>query len=417
MSEAEQRRHRKAGRAGTPDARRVADMLDDISTELETTSLQDRGRVTGDGAEATENRMVRETQASLARAAATALRGDVDEVLRVARGRRGDAQRAKEQTRRGRAVRPATAEVPVADLERLARQALAVSGDVVWAEIAVPVLEGSVLETAAGRLPSATARAVALGPRAEVLRSAFPVTVDEPGADIRWPDLRSAHAGAFLVLPLGLFGTLTLATADALDDADRAVAREIAAHAAALLTRDGVAVATRTAARARSLVVTASTLLARQHELDPSEGLDALLERAVSAGTTVLDSARRVVDELGPPTDDGTPRAPEPATLRRAVAYLEEHAAGEVDVADVAAAAGLGVRGLQMTFRRWRSTTPLGHLRDIRLARAHEELQASDPRETTVADVAHRWHFTHPGRFSVTYRRRYGCSPSETLRA
>ena len=36
---------------------------------------------------------------------------------------------------------------------------------------------------------------------------------------------------------------------------------------------------------------------------------------------------------------------------------------------------------------------------------------------TTVADIASRWRFTHPGRFSVAYRRRYGCSPSETLRA
>jgi AraC-like DNA-binding protein len=33
------------------------------------------------------------------------------------------------------------------------------------------------------------------------------------------------------------------------------------------------------------------------------------------------------------------------------------------------------------------------------------------------ADVAARWGFTHAGRFSALSRRRYGCSPRETLRA
>ncbi|GAA4872314.1 helix-turn-helix transcriptional regulator [Actinomycetospora straminea] len=401
----------------TADARLVADMLDDISTELEATSRPDRRALTGDGPEATENRMVRETQAALARAAARALRGDVHEVRRAARGTADDARRAKEQTRRGRAVRPATEDVPLADLERLARQALAVTGSVVWAQIAVPVLEGTVLEATAGNLAPEVATALARGPRAEVLRHGFPVTVDDAGSDVRWPELHSPSAHAFLVLPLGIWGTLALAATDGVGDAARGVAREIAAHGAALVTQDGAASATRAAARARALVLTAGTLLARQLGIDPFDGLDALLERAASAGSTVLDAARHVLDELAPPGDDTPPRAPEPATLRRAIAFLEEHAAGDVDVADVAAAAGLGVRGLQMTFRRWHSTTPLGHLREIRLARAHQELQASDPRQTTVADVAHRWHFTHPGRFSVTYRRRYGCSPSETLRA
>jgi AraC-like DNA-binding protein len=243
------------------------------------------------------------------------------------------------------------------------------------------------------------------------------VAVDDTALDARWPALGADGVRSVVALPLGVWGVLTF-TADApgaFDDATRAVAREIAGHGTGLLAGEGAGVTE--AVRARQLVVTASTLLARRQDLDPSDGLDALLERAVTAGSSVLAAAEHVLDELGLPGDGGRPHAPEPATLRRALAHLEEHAAEDVDVADVARAAGLGVRGLQMTFRRWRGTTPLGHLREIRLARAHEELRASDPRDTTVADIATRWHFTHPGRFSVTYRERYGCSPSATLRA
>ncbi|MFC5137688.1 helix-turn-helix transcriptional regulator [Actinomycetospora rhizophila] len=416
MSGTEQRR----GGAGTDagpgpagvDVDGLADLLDDISAELEALGGPDRGAVTGDGPEASENRTVQGTQASLARAAARALRGEAGEARRAIRATLDDVQRAKDRARRAGAARPGVSDVPLADLERLARQALAVAGPVVWAELAVPAADGSVVTATAGRLPPAVAEALRAGPRAAVLRGGVGVAVE--GADARWPELRSSGAG-FLVLPLGVLGAVSLAAAEpaAFDEAARAIAREIAAHGAGLLTREG----TGPAARAHALVVTASTLLARTLELDPSDGLDALLERATTAGSTILDSARVVVDELGPPGEDGTSRAPEPATLRRAIAYLEDHAAEEVDVAAVAAAAGLGVRGLQTTFRRWRGTTPLSHLREIRLARAHEELRGSDPRRTTVGDVAHRWRFSNPGRFSVTYRGRYGCSPGETLRA
>ncbi|MDD7938671.1 helix-turn-helix domain-containing protein [Actinomycetospora lutea] len=416
MSTADRRR-REAGPGPGPastdvDVDHVADLLDDISAELETIDEPDHRAVTGEGPEASENRMVAATQASLARAAARALRGEADEARRANRATMGGVRQTRDRSRR--AVRPAAADVPLADLERLARQALAVTGPVVWAELAVPPADGAVLTATAGHLPAGTVEALQAGPRAEVLRTGAGLTVEDADTVERWPGLRSPGA-SFLVLPLGIWGALTLAADEPLtfDDTVRAVAREVAAHGVVLLTHDGA----RDAGRARSLVITASTLLARRLGLDPTGGVDALLERATSAGSTILNSARHVVDELGPPGDDGVPRSPEPATLRRAIAFLEEHAAQEIDVADVAAAAGLGVRGLQTTFRRWRDTTPLGHLREIRLARAHEELRDADPRETTVADVAHRWRFSNPGRFSVTYRERYRCSPSETLRA
>lgn len=292
------------------------------------------------------------------------------------------------------------------------------AGSVVWAELAVATADGSVLAVTAGDLPLATVEALRAGPRAEVLRTGYGLTVEDDHAD-RWTGLRSPAARGFLVLPLGVWGTLGLAAAEAgaFDEAVRAVAREVAAHGAGLLRSHGTGAGSGTAGRARALVITASTLLAHRLGLDVADGVDALLERAAAAGATVLDSARHVVDELAPAAVDAPPRPPEPATLRRAVAYLEEHAAGEIDVADVAAAAGLGVRGLQTTFRRWRGVTPLGHLRGIRLDRAHDDLRAADSRTTTVAEIAHRWHFSNPGRFSVSYRERYGCSPGETLRS
>lgn len=52
------------------------------------------------------------------------------------------------------------------------------------------------------------------------------------------------------------------------------------------------------------------------------------------------------------------------------------------------------------------------------MQRAHSELRAADPScGDTVTDIAARWGYFSPGRFSVQYREIYGIPPSQTLRA
>ncbi|MFI5662525.1 helix-turn-helix transcriptional regulator [Streptomyces sp. NPDC051684] len=103
------------------------------------------------------------------------------------------------------------------------------------------------------------------------------------------------------------------------------------------------------------------------------------------------------------------------ATLRRAVAHIEEHAHEPLTVGEIAAAAHVTVRALQYAFRRHLDTTPLAHLRRVRLAHAHAELLAADPADATVTGIAARWGFHHTGRFAALYRDAYGRTPFRTL--
>jgi transcriptional regulator GlxA family with amidase domain len=104
--------------------------------------------------------------------------------------------------------------------------------------------------------------------------------------------------------------------------------------------------------------------------------------------------------------------------VRRAAAFIEEHAGEDIGLGDIARAARVGPRALQMAFRRYRDTTPLEHLRRVRLERAHRELLAADPAAgDTVAIIADRWGFAHHGYFAASYRRAYGRSPHVTLRS
>ncbi|MGC4877912.1 helix-turn-helix transcriptional regulator [Micromonospora sp. DT43] len=106
-----------------------------------------------------------------------------------------------------------------------------------------------------------------------------------------------------------------------------------------------------------------------------------------------------------------------PRALRQAVTYVDDHAGQPITVDQIAAAAGVGARALQLAFRRHHDTTPMRYVRRIRLERAHRDLQTADPSTgVTVAMIATRWGFTHLGRFSTDYRAAYGSSPSQTLR-
>lgn len=104
------------------------------------------------------------------------------------------------------------------------------------------------------------------------------------------------------------------------------------------------------------------------------------------------------------------------STLRRAVAYIDDHVAADISLSDIALAAHVSVRAVQLAFRRHLDTTPMAYLRRVRLDHAHRALVAADPRYTTVAAVAARWGFANHSRFTALYRETYGVLPRTTLR-
>lgn len=114
-----------------------------------------------------------------------------------------------------------------------------------------------------------------------------------------------------------------------------------------------------------------------------------------------------------------TPRAVRhdgsPALLRRATAFIDDHADADISLTDIAAEVYLTPRALQYMFRKHRDCTPMEYVRRVRLSRAHLDLVGGHHSTTTVSEVARRWGFAHVGRFAVLYRQNYGQSPHVTL--
>jgi len=104
-----------------------------------------------------------------------------------------------------------------------------------------------------------------------------------------------------------------------------------------------------------------------------------------------------------------------PSFVKRVERYIEEQAHEPISIVDMAEHAGVSSRSLFTGFRRYRNTSPMLYLKEIRLRRVNEELKRLAPGGDTVTAVAFRWGFSHLGHFTTDYKRRFGESPSETL--
>lgn len=138
------------------------------------------------------------------------------------------------------------------------------------------------------------------------------------------------------------------------------------------------------------------------------EPLAAPLAQAVARGL-LLAAPHNLSHLLAAPA---TPALP--AAISTALDFLRTHAAQPLTVEEVAHAAGVGVRTLQAGFREHLGTTPVAELRRIRLTGARRDLLTGGP-GTTVAGVAGRWGFHHPGRFAIHFAQEFGQSPSELV--
>lgn len=105
-----------------------------------------------------------------------------------------------------------------------------------------------------------------------------------------------------------------------------------------------------------------------------------------------------------------------PAAVTNVVDLIREAPGAQHTIADLAQSAGVGVRQLQKLFQDRFAMSPSEYLRNVRLDGVRSQLLA-DTDSATVSDVAYRWGFNHLGRFAYYYRRKFGESPSQTLRS
>lgn len=92
------------------------------------------------------------------------------------------------------------------------------------------------------------------------------------------------------------------------------------------------------------------------------------------------------------------------------------HMDGNLKVSDLAKQYHISERGLQNSFRSLFGFTPKVFMRQLKLNLVHHELSHNVSEGKTVMRVAHKWGFTHMGRFSQYYTELFEENPSVTLK-
>jgi AraC-like DNA-binding protein len=150
------------------------------------------------------------------------------------------------------------------------------------------------------------------------------------------------------------------------------------------------------------------------------DGPDSLMRHSVVSNPLVESLIHGFLLVAGHPYREAlaAPAAPgRPAAVREAMDLIEAGPHLPLTTATLAVQCHVSVRTLQEGFHRHLGMSPMAYLRTVRLRRAHSDLRAVHPSHTTVAAIAHRWGFTHLGRFATAYKAVYGEAPQQALHA
>lgn len=147
--------------------------------------------------------------------------------------------------------------------------------------------------------------------------------------------------------------------------------------------------------------------------------VDSLMNRGLISGLlegqillTIMDSLRWSY------TADIQGRVNElkPRCVKKAIDYVIEHEKKKINIQDLALAAGVGLRTLQMSFQQIYGISPMCYVRRYKLKKIREYLLSHYAHDVSIGDIAAQWSFMHPSSFAKNYYAFFGEYPSETVK-
>jgi len=102
-----------------------------------------------------------------------------------------------------------------------------------------------------------------------------------------------------------------------------------------------------------------------------------------------------------------------PGSVVRAEEYMRAHLSNQITISELLTICGCSRTALYSCFEKTRGYTPMEFLSEQRLQKARRDIIKASP-EATIASIAFNCGFSHLGRFSQLYRKRFGELPSAT---
>ncbi|WP_158000049.1 helix-turn-helix domain-containing protein [Sphingomonas elodea] len=157
------------------------------------------------------------------------------------------------------------------------------------------------------------------------------------------------------------------------------------------------------------MIALRSTLSLLQHQLLDNQGSDSLMTSLLEE-LLIYQLLSAWPSSGAPDTSSAAPV--EHRAIRLAMEYIESNLARKMEISEIATAAGVSVRMLQLMFKARLGCGPFSYLIGRRLDQVHNALQTSDA--ASIRETAHRWGFVHMADLSRRYKERFGCTPTQT---
>lgn len=104
-----------------------------------------------------------------------------------------------------------------------------------------------------------------------------------------------------------------------------------------------------------------------------------------------------------------------PRCVRKVEEYIASHLDEALTVDELVRVSGVSERSMYLAFKKFRNTSPMAYLRDLRLKQIRKDLLQADSSHSVTEILSKRGVFQF-GRFAASYKKRYGEAPSQTLR-
>lgn len=125
----------------------------------------------------------------------------------------------------------------------------------------------------------------------------------------------------------------------------------------------------------------------------------------------VLKKLLKVFPSNWSASDNAQPVSP---SMERIILYIEKHVKEDIELETLSQISNMSIRSIYNSFSRVFSTTPKSYVKLVKLRSLRSDLLQGHCRNIT--EVALDYGFSHLGRFSSDYRKRFGELPSETMR-
>ena len=91
--------------------------------------------------------------------------------------------------------------------------------------------------------------------------------------------------------------------------------------------------------------------------------------------------------------------------------YIQSNIQNKITMSDLEQHTELSARALQFKFKKHLNKSPFQYIEEKKLLKAHELIQEYR-RSKTISEITQLLKFSHKGRFSMSFKKRFGVHPS-----